>query len=126
MTNVNEMFVTGKYDIECSFKKDKNATESKKVTLRFNLNNVCVKDLLTPALANKRIVWQNSVGRGKYDLWKDGQVVEVEYASPGSNVKSEQERIMEAQQLFMKAGMSKKQALELATKAVQNPEILSE
>lgn len=116
--------INGKYDIQCSFKKDKDSKEVKKVTLRFNLINVPLMDVVSAALANKRITWQNGPGRGKFDLWKDGQVIDVDYKSPGANIKSEEERILELAIQFQKAGLPEKEARKLATKAVQNPEIL--
>lgn len=116
--------INGKYDVSCSFKANKDSKESKKVTLRFILEEVELEDIITSALASKRIVWQNGPGRGKFDLWKDGQVIEVNYKAPGVNTKSEEERIMELSLNFQKAGLKKQQALELATKAIKNPEIL--
>ena len=123
ITNIKEYSVTGKFDIEASFRENEKTDEIKRVTLRFVLNEVPLVDILTPALSTKRINWQNGYARKNFSIIKDRSIVEVDFAG-GKRVKTEEERIAEALQLFMAAGVPKESALEMATKAIRNPEIL--
>jgi len=124
ITDVRNYKVTGKFDITSSFKSDGESTESKHVTLRFVLDNVPLIDILTPALANKKITWVNGPGRSKFNKWADRSVIEVDYTSPAKKVKTREEYIEEYASAFMKAGLPEEKAFELATKAVDNPEVI--
>lgn len=124
--DLKEYVVTGKFDIASSIKPDKDSAESKTVTLRFNLEKVPLSDLLSPALSSKRITWQNNVGRPKFDKIKDRSIIDVDFTSPGKKIVSEEEKIEMLAEQFMKAGLKRAQALEMATKAVKNPELIEE
>ena len=123
--NIREYTVTGVYDIDASFRADDASDERKRVTLRFKMNSTALLDIITPALSSKRITWVNSVGRKKFDTIKNRAVIELDYASPGTRVKTREESIDELRTAFMKAGLTAEKALELATKAVDNPEIIA-
>ena len=120
----NDKKVTGTYSIACSIRPYKDAAEQKTLTLKFHLDGVPIEDIITPALRSKRISWQNGPGRSKFNTWKSGQVVDVDFTSPAKAVESDEEKIKKLQDAFMKAGLPEKQALELATKSVKNPEVL--
>lgn len=124
ITSVNEYSVSGVFDVAASFKEDKDSIESKQVTLRIRLTNVPLKDIITPALSTKRIVWQNNVARKNFNKFKNGQIVEIDFGGAGKNVKSREDIILETKTMFMKAGLDEATALELATKAVDNPEMV--
>lgn len=126
ISNVKDYSVTGVFDIAASFRAFKDSDEVKTVTLRFHLDSVPLKDLVTPALANKRITWQNGPGRSKFTSWKTGQIVDVDFSSPAKQVKTREERIDETKAMFIAAGLPAEQALELATKAIDNPEIVKD
>jgi len=123
--SIGDYTVTGIYDIECSLKRDKDSTESKQVTLRVHVNSIPLKDIVTKALSPVKISWQNGPGRNKFDSWKNRSVVDIDFKSPGTSVKTREESIEELKVAFMKAGLPKEQALELATKSVDNPEVLA-
>lgn len=125
ITAVSNYAVTGKFDIATSVKADADSTTVKTLTLRFNLVNVPLKDIITKALSSARIAWQNGPGRSKFDSWKDRSTVEVDFTSPAKKIKSREEKIAELSLDFQRAGLAKKQADELATKAVDNPEVLT-
>ena len=116
--------ITGKYTIAGTFKADADSTEKKSFTLRFNFSNVRVKDIIASSLADKKIAWVNN-NRKNYGKVKNNAIIDVEYTAPGVAVKSREEQIEELSIQFQKAGLGKEQALELATKAVDNPEIIS-
>lgn len=125
ITKVSDYLVTGKFDITTSLKPHEDALESKTLTLRFVMDNVPLRDVIQKALAPSRISWQNSPGRPKFDTWKNGSVIEVNFSSPSKRVKSREESIEELSIAFQKAGLPKDQSIELATKAIDNPEIIS-
>lgn len=116
--------MSGKFDIDASVKADNDSTESKRVTLRFNMNSVPLIDIVTPALRSKRIDWQR-MARTKFNSIADKSVIEVEFASPGKRVVTREEMINEYTVAFRKAGLPEAKAHELATKAVDNPEVLA-
>lgn len=124
ITDPKDYTITGIYSIDASFKRDKHSTETKHVVLRVHLNNVPLRDVIVKALSPTRITWQNNVARPKYDTWRDRQVVDIDFTSPGTKVKSDEEKIAEMADSFMKAGLPKKKALELATKAVKDPQLV--
>lgn len=125
ITKAADYLVTGKFDISTSIKPDADSVESKTLTLRFNLNGVPLRDIIQKALSTSRISWQNGPGRSKFDTWKDRQVIEVDFSSPAKRIKSREESIEELKAAFQKAGLPKEQAAQLATKAVDNPEVIS-
>ena len=123
ITDVKDYTVTGEYDIDASFKTD--GESSKHVTLRFVMNNVPLKDIITKALATARITWANGPGRSKYHTWKDRSVVRVDFSSPAKQVKSREEIYNETYETFRKAGVPEAQAHEYATKVLDNPEVIA-
>ena len=125
ITNIKDYRVNGvTCDIAASFKAFAEGTVTKNVTLRVHFDNVDLKDIFTKACSSTRISWQNGPGRSKFDTWKDRQVVNVDFASPAKKVKTREEYIEEYAGVFVKAGLGEDKALELATKAVDNPEVL--
>jgi len=124
ITKVNEYNVTGTFDIEASFKADKDSDEQKQVTLRVHMDNTPLRDVITKALSQVRIAWQNGPGRGKFNLWKNRQTVDIDFTSPAKSIKTQEELITEYEMAFRKAGLPKEQAKELAIKAVTNPDVI--
>ena len=108
----------------CSIRPDKDTEESKTIKLRVKFDGVTLKDVFEKALSQTVISWQNTQGRKKFDLWNNNQVVEVSFKAPGAGTKTKEELIAETKAMFMKAGLPEEQALELATKAVENPEVV--
>lgn len=121
---IDNYTLTGTFTIAASVKPYKDASESKSVTLAFKLNAVPVRELVTPSLQSKRITWQNNVGRKHFDSLVDRSTVEVDFLSPGKRTKTRDEQIVETKAMFMRAGLDEDSALELATKAVDNPDIV--
>lgn len=124
ITNVNDYAVTGKFDIAASFKADKTSTDEKTVTLRVICNNTPLRDVITKALSTVRISWANGPGRSKFESWKHHSIIEVNFGSPGKTMKTHEEIIAELAINFQKAGLPKDKAIELATKAVDNPDLI--
>jgi hypothetical protein len=125
ITKANDYLVSGKFDISTSIKPDADSTESKTLTLRFNLNSIPLRDIIQKALSTSRISWQNGPGRSKFESWKDRSVVEVDFSSPAKRIKSREESIEELKVAFQKAGLPIEQAEQLAVKAVDNPEVIN-
>ena len=116
---------TGTFDVDGSFKADGESTESKHVTLRFRFNAVTVKDIMTRACAQTKITWVNNVGRKSFDKIKDRSVIEVDFSSPAKKVETREEKFEKAYNTFRQAGLPEDQAKQLATKVVDNPELVS-
>ena len=123
ITKVNDYSVTGTFDVNTSIKAFKDSDEVKQLTLRVHMNSVPLRDLITKSLRPTVIAWQNGIWRNKFDSWTNHSTVEIDFTSPAKKVKTREENISELHQAFMKAGVDKDQALELATKAVDNPVI---
>ena len=121
ITKVNEYSVTGTFDVNCSLKAFKDSDEVKHLTLRVHMNSVPLRDLITKSLRSVVIAFQNGPGRSRFDNWTNHSTVDIDFTSPAKKVKTREENISELHQAFMKAGVDKDQALELATKAVDNP-----
>ena len=124
--NVNEYCVSGVFSVNTSIKAFKDSNDSKQLTLRVHMNSVPLRDLITKSLRSVTIAWQNSSGRSRFEKWTNHSTVDIEFNSPNKKVKSNEEKINELFVGFCAAGVEKDQALELATKAVNNPVILSE
>lgn len=122
---IDNYTLTGTFTIAASVKPYKEATESKSVTLAFRLNSVPLRELVMPSLQSKRITWQNNVGRKQFDSLIDRSTIEVDFLSPGKRTKTRDEQIAEAKVMFMKAGLDEASAIQLAEKAVDNPEIVN-
>ena len=122
---VKDYCVTGKFDVDCSIKMDKDSEESKHLTLRFNMDRVDLVSIVTKALNSAKIQWQNGPGRAKFAHWTDRGVVDVNFSAPGKNVITREEKIQGLKIAFMKAGLDDIQSGELAKKSVDNPQVLS-
>lgn len=121
ITKVSDYSVTGTFDVETSIKAFKEADEIKQLTLKITMNNVSLRDIVTKSLRPVVIAWQNSIGRSKFNSWTNHSVVAIDFSSPSKKVKTREENISELEQAFCKAGVDEKQALELATKAIDDP-----
>ena len=110
----------------CSIKADKDSTERKAINISIKFDNVPLKAVFDKAVATAVIQWQNGPGRNKFDMWKNHQTVEIAFKAPAANVKTREELIAETKAMFMKAGLPEGEATELATKAVDNPEIVNQ
>ena len=124
ITDVKDYCVSGTYSIDASFKATGDSDEQKHVTLAFKADRVPLIDIMTDALRSKRITWVNGPGRSKFDTWSNRSVVTVNYASPAQRIKTREEYISEYQDAFMRARIAEDEALVLATKAVDNPEVI--
>ena len=128
ITNLNDYVVTGVFSIDGSMKPDKEASkdEIKRFTLRIHCNQTPLKSIATKAFDSTKIAWVNGVGRAKIDTIKDRSVIDIDFSSPAKQVETREEQIEKLSMQFQKAGLPKTQALELATKAVDNPEVLKD
>lgn len=124
ITKVKGYTVTGVFNVATSIKQDKDSTESKTLTLKVHMDNVSLQDVITKALRPVVISWQNGPGRTKFTTWKHNGTVDIDFTSPAKKVKTRDELIDEYVIVFMKAGVDKASATDLATKAVDNPELI--
>ena len=126
ITKVNDYSVTGTFDVNTSIKAFKDSDEVKQLTLRVHVNQVPLRDIVTKSLRPVVIAWQNGSGRGKFNNWINHSTVDIDFGSPGKQVKTREEDIEDLRIAFCKADVEEKQALELATKAIDNPTVLKE
>jgi hypothetical protein len=85
--------VNGTVSIDASFKRDGESTEVKTVTLRVNLDNVSLADIIADALKPKRITWQNNVARKHFDSIDNRSTVDINYSTPGKRELSTNELV---------------------------------
>ena len=109
----------------CSIKADKDSADSKAINIKVNFEGATLRSVFDKAVSGAVIQWQNGVGRKNFDNYKHNQVVEILFKAPAVQTKSREEHITELTNSFRKAGLPEKQAIELATKAVDNPAVLS-
>lgn len=83
--------VNGTVSINASFKRDGESAEVKTVTLRVNLDNVSLADIIADALKPKRITWQNNVARKHFDSIDNRSTVDINYSTPGKREMSTDE-----------------------------------
>ena len=67
----------------CSIKADKDSDESKQINARVKFDGVTLGDVFDKAVSGAIINWQNGPGRKKFDMWENGQTVDIEFKSPG-------------------------------------------
>lgn len=67
---------------DCSIKPDSESKDSKTIHLKVRFNGVTLGDVFQKAMSNTVVQWQNGVGRPKFDMFKDGQTVEVDFKAP--------------------------------------------
>ena len=75
--------VNGTWNISGSMKADGESTESKKFTLKVKFDNVPLEQVVQKALEPTKIQWVNNVGRKNYETYKDNQMIDVDFKSPG-------------------------------------------
>lgn len=125
IANIGKYLINGHVDVACSFRADADSTEKKNVTLRIHYQSVSLRDVIAKSVAPVRISWQNGPGRSKFNTWKDRSTIDVNFTSPAAKIKTRDEQIDEYTAAFRRAGLSKEKATELATKAVDNPELIT-
>lgn len=126
ITKVSDYSITGTFDVNTSIKAFKDSDEVKQLTLRVHVNQVSLRDIVTKALRPVVIAWQNGQGRSKFNNWINHSTVDIDFGSPGKQVKSRKENIEDLRIAFCKAGVDEIQALELATKAIDNPAVIKD
>ena len=67
----------------CSIKADKESSDSKSITLNVKFDGVPLSAVFAKAVSGAVIQWQNGPGRNKFDQWKSGEVVNIDFKSPG-------------------------------------------
>jgi hypothetical protein len=80
--NVSDYNVKGNWRISGSVKPDGTADESKKFTLDVHFD-CAVQDIILKALEPTKISWANNVGRKHFDTFKNGDVIKIDFKSPG-------------------------------------------
>jgi len=125
ITDPSNFVLTGTWTIAGSMKADKDSDDKKSFTIRFHLDKTPVKEVLAKALSGKKIDWVNSKnGRTSIDKLKNNATIDVPFGKVTDTIKSREEQIADLVLAFRKAGLPEEQAVELATKAVDNPEII--
>jgi len=127
VTNINDYVISGTFTVAGSMKpsKESDKSEAKKFTLNIHCNQTSLKAIVTKAMDATKIAWVNGIGRDKIDSMKNNAVIDVDFSSPAKAVETREEKIDKLVMAFRKAGLSEEQAKTLATKAVDNPEVLT-
>ena len=124
ITNIKDYTVTGVFKTTTSIKQDADSTESKHINLNIRMNNTPLQDVITKALRPTVISWANGPGRSKWNTWKHNGSVDIDFKAPGKKIKTRDESIEDARLTFMKAGISDVDAMAMAIKVVDNPELI--
>jgi hypothetical protein len=118
---INNYAINDSFMIKCSIKQSKDSKESKTVTLRVRMHNAPLLGVVSKALRPTVISWQNGPGRGKYDLWKTGSVIDIDFQTPGKSFKTYDELLAEYIAVFKRSGkLTDKQCEEYAKLALEN------
>jgi hypothetical protein len=114
---VNEKnLVNGTFDIAASIKEDNESTESKTVTLRLLLVDCPLSEIMSKAASSARISWQNGPGRKNFSSWTSGQVVEVDFSSPGKTILSPEAQVKKLAESLKAKGMTAEEMISYLTK----------
>jgi len=81
--DINEMVKGIALTKTCSIKPDKDSSNSKTVTLNIKFDGIPLTAVFDKAVSSAVIQWQNGPGRSKFDTWKHGQVVDIDFKAPG-------------------------------------------
>ena len=83
--NVRDYQVNGVWSIAGSMRPDNESKEVKKFTLKVKFANVPLADIVNAAIGSQptKVQWCNGPGRKHFDTWKNNQVVDVDFKSPG-------------------------------------------
>lgn len=123
--NIEQFVVRGSWDIQSSIKADNDATTGKTVTLRFEFNGDPLTAVMARSLADARVTWANSKwGRANIVNIRNASVITVQFKSPAKKPETREQKIQDNLAIFLKAGVDEDTALEMATKVVDNPEIV--
>lgn len=108
-----------------SFKVTNNAGNEVQLRVRFDYSTCSDADIKSWLNGNRRIAFQRPVRSLSTDeLGKlDGQIINANEC--GRKVESREERIQKFVNTFIGAGLPEEKALELATAAIDNPQLLS-
>lgn len=109
----------------CSIKAFEGSTDSKSITLNVKFDNVTLGDVFSKAVSSAVIQWQNGPGRKQFQNWKDKQVVEIQFKSPGK-VTVDPETAMISKLQAMSAEEQIKYLQELASKVKVVDETIDE
>ena len=125
MSDIGNYMVNGYVDKAFSIRPDKDSTDVKNLTARIHYNNVNLRDVIAKSVSPVVITFANGPGRSKFDQWENRQTIDINFVAPATRIKTREERITELHVAFMQAGLDEPKALELATKAVDNPELVN-
>ena len=103
----------------CSIKADKESTNSKQINLKVKFDGTVLLSVFDKAVSGAVIAWQNGVGRKNFDLYKNGQVVEIQFSAPASKSAIDPEQAMIAKLQAMTAEEQIAYLKELTTKAAK-------
>ena len=82
--NMNEIVNGVKLSKVCSIKPDADSNESKQINLEIQFDGVPLQAVFQKAIAQTVIQWQNGIGRKKFNTWKNGQTVTIQFRAPAS------------------------------------------
>lgn len=123
--DLGNYLVNGFVDKAFSIRPDKDSTDVKNLTGRIHFQNTSLADVVAKACSPTIITFANGPGRSKFDQWTDRQTIDINFKAPATRVKTREESIAELVMAFQKAGLPEDKAVELATKSVDNPEIIT-
>lgn len=93
MNDIGEYRINGYAEVAGQISADEDAKKAgihKRFTLRMNFPNVPLRDIVSGALASKKITWANS-NRKRYESIVNGQKVEVNFTAPATRMQTPEE-----------------------------------
>ena len=118
MINMNEAIAGITLSKDLSIRADEDSTEKKTIHLKVKFDGAKLQGVFDKAVSSTVISWANGVGRKKFDTFKNGQTVEVQFIAPASTT-VDPETAMIAKLQSMTADEQKAYIAEMMKKATK-------
>ena len=92
--NMNEIISNVKLGKACSIRADEDSTEKKTINLMVKFDGVTLASVFDKAISGTVIAWANGVGRPKFDTFRHGQTVEIQFSAPAAKAQIDPEVAM--------------------------------
>jgi len=92
--NMTEVIANVTLTKVCSIRADEDSTEKKTIVLKVKFDGVTLASVFDKAMSGTVIAWANGVGRPKFDTFKHGQTVEIQFSAPAAKAQIDPEVAM--------------------------------
>ena len=124
--DMNERIISVTLTKACSVKPDKDSMESKVINLRVRFDGATVGDVFAKAVSSAVISWQNGQGRKSFDVLKNNQTVDIQFASPAARPMVDPETAMVEKLRSMSPEQAKVELERLYNLSIQHLEVTTQ